>query len=69
MIQIQTYLNVADNTGAQKLMCIQILGSNRQYAVIGDIIIVVVKMRFLYLECFFNYNLIFNKKIIYILFF
>lgn len=43
MIQIQTYLNVADNTGAQKLMCIQILGSNRQYAVIGDIIIVVVK--------------------------
>lgn len=43
MIQVQTYLNVADNTGAQKVMCIKILGSNRQYATIGDVIIVVVK--------------------------
>lgn len=47
MIQVQSYLNVADNTGAQKVMCIKILGSNRQYATIGDIIIVVVKMSFL----------------------
>jgi large subunit ribosomal protein L14 len=43
MIQLQTYLNVADNTGAQKLMCIKVLGSNRQYANIGDIIVAVVK--------------------------
>lgn len=44
MIQLQTYLNVADNTGAQKIMCIKVLGSNRQYANIGDIIIAVVKV-------------------------
>ena len=44
MIQPQTYLNVADNSGARKLMCIQILGaSNRKYAHIGDIIIAVIK--------------------------
>lgn len=44
MIQPQTYLNVADNSGARKLMCIQIIGaSNRKYAHIGDIIIAVVK--------------------------
>lgn len=43
MIQAQTYLNVADNTGAKTLMCICILGSNRQYAGVGDIIIGVVK--------------------------
>lgn len=45
MILPQTYLNVADNTGAQKLMCIKILGSNRQYANVGEIIVAVVKMR------------------------
>jgi len=44
MIQVQTYLNVADNSGAQKLMCIQILGSNRKYANVGDVIVVVVKV-------------------------
>jgi large subunit ribosomal protein L14 len=44
MIQPQTYLNVADNSGARKSMCIQILGaSNRKYAHIGDIIIAVIK--------------------------
>ena len=44
MIQTQSYLNVADNSGARKLMCIQVLGgNNRQYANIGDIIIAVVK--------------------------
>jgi large subunit ribosomal protein L14 len=41
MIQPQTYLNVADNSGARKLMCIRVLG--RQYANIGDVIIAVVK--------------------------
>jgi large subunit ribosomal protein L14 len=44
MIQPQTYLNVADNSGARKLMCIRVLGGgNRRYAGIGDIIVAVVK--------------------------
>lgn len=43
MIQPQTYLTVADNTGAKKLMCIRVLGNNRKYANVGDIIIGVVK--------------------------
>lgn len=43
MIQPQTYLTVADNTGAKKIMCIRVLGSNRRYANISDIIIGVVK--------------------------
>lgn len=43
MIQPQTYLNVADNSGAKKLMCIRVLGNNRKYAKVGDIIIGVVK--------------------------
>ena len=43
MIQPQTYLNVADNSGARKIMCIQVLGSNRQYASVGDVIVVSIK--------------------------
>jgi len=43
MIQPQTYLTIADNTGAKKLMCIRILGNNRKYANVGDVIIGVVK--------------------------
>jgi large subunit ribosomal protein L14 len=43
MIQPQTLLNVADNTGAKQVMCIRILGSNRRYASIGDVIIAVIK--------------------------
>ena len=43
MIQPQTYLNVADNTGAKELMCIRILGNNKKYGYIGDIFIGVVK--------------------------
>jgi large subunit ribosomal protein L14 len=43
MIQPQSYLTVADNTGAKKLMCIRVLGNNRKYANVGDIIIGVVK--------------------------
>nr|QFQ47331.1 ribosomal protein L14 [Sonerila borneensis] len=43
MIQAQTHLNVADNSGARKLMCIRIIrASNRQYAHIGDIIVAVI---------------------------
>jgi large subunit ribosomal protein L14 len=44
MIQPQTYLNVADNSGARKLMCIRVLGRNQnQVGSIGDVIIAVVK--------------------------
>ncbi|KAM6545119.1 hypothetical protein CsatB_025855 [Cannabis sativa] len=44
MIQPQTQLNVADNSGAGKLMCIRIIGaSNRRYAHIGDVIVAVIK--------------------------
>nr|YP_009296142.1 ribosomal protein L14 [Schizymenia dubyi]AOM65077.1 ribosomal protein L14 [Schizymenia dubyi] len=44
MIQTQSYLNIADNSGARKIMCIKVLGSsNPSYASIGDIIIGVVK--------------------------
>ncbi len=44
MIQVQSLLNVADNTGARKLMCIGILGgSKRRYARVGDIIVGTVK--------------------------
>ena len=43
MIQPQSYLTIADNTGAKKIMCIRVLGNNRRFASIGDIIIGVVK--------------------------
>jgi len=44
MIQPRTILDVADNTGAKKVMCIRCLGgSNRKYATVGDIIVVSVK--------------------------
>lgn len=44
MIQPQTILSVADNSGAKKIMCIRVLGgSKKRYAGIGDIIIGVVK--------------------------
>ncbi|WP_135257040.1 50S ribosomal protein L14 [Thermus caldilimi] len=44
MIQPQTYLEVADNTGARKIMCIRVLkGSNAKYATVGDIIVASVK--------------------------
>ncbi|NJL84636.1 MAG: 50S ribosomal protein L14 [Chloroflexaceae bacterium] len=44
MIQQQTLLNVADNSGARKLMCLRVLGKgNTAYAGIGDVIVAVVK--------------------------
>ena len=44
MIQVQTELTVADNTGAKRVECIKVLGgSKRRYASIGDIIVVSVK--------------------------
>lgn len=44
MIQPQSYLNVADNTGARKLMCVRVLNKNKsQFAQIGMVIIAIVK--------------------------
>ncbi|MDP8255532.1 MAG: 50S ribosomal protein L14 [Candidatus Alcyoniella australis] len=44
MIQMQTRLSVADNSGAKKVQCIKVLGgSKRRYATLGDIIVVSVK--------------------------
>ena len=44
VIQVQTELNVADNTGAKRIECIKVLGgSKRRYASIGDTIVVAVK--------------------------
>ena len=44
MIQTETMLNVADNSGARKVLCIRVLGGTRKrYAGIGDVIVVTVK--------------------------
>lgn len=44
MIQPQTMLKIADNTGAKKIMCIKVLGgSKRRYARVGDVIVASVK--------------------------
>jgi large subunit ribosomal protein L14 len=44
MIQMQTVLNVADNSGAKKVFCIKVIGgSKKKYATVGDIIIVSVR--------------------------
>ena len=40
MVQMQTYLKVADNTGAKELMCFRVLGGTRKrYANIGDVVV------------------------------
>ncbi|HOG12918.1 MAG: 50S ribosomal protein L14 [Smithellaceae bacterium] len=44
MIQMQTILNVADNSGAKRVACIKVLGgSKRRFASLGDVIVVAVK--------------------------
>jgi large subunit ribosomal protein L14 len=44
MIQTETVLNVADNSGARKVLCMRVLGGSRKrYATIGDVIVVAVK--------------------------
>jgi large subunit ribosomal protein L14 len=44
MIQMQSYLNVADNSGAKRVQCVKVLGgSKRKYAGVGDIVVVAVK--------------------------
>lgn len=43
MIQSNTILQIADNSGVKKLMCIRVLGNNKKFARVGDVIIGVVK--------------------------
>jgi large subunit ribosomal protein L14 len=44
MIQMNSFLNVADNSGAKKALCIKVLGgTRRKYATVGDIIVIAVK--------------------------
>ena len=44
MVQMRTVLDVADNSGARKVMCIKVLGgSRRRYATVGDIIVVAIR--------------------------
>lgn len=44
MIQTESYLDVADNSGARRVMCIKVLGgSHRRYARIGDVIKITIK--------------------------
>ncbi|MGC8767233.1 MAG: 50S ribosomal protein L14 [Brevinematia bacterium] len=43
MVQLTTYLNVADNTGAKEIMCIKVLPGNKKYATVGDVIVASVK--------------------------
>ena len=43
MIQQETRLRVADNTGAKELLCIRVMGGSRRYANIGDVIVATVK--------------------------
>ncbi|MFA6194215.1 MAG: 50S ribosomal protein L14 [Patescibacteria group bacterium] len=44
MVQVQTYLKVADNSGAKEVMCIRVLGGyKRRYGHVGDIVVVAVK--------------------------
>jgi len=44
MIQVSTHLEVADNSGAKRVMCIKVLGgSRRKYAALGDVIVVSIK--------------------------
>ncbi|HBG37597.1 MAG TPA: 50S ribosomal protein L14 [Treponema sp.] len=44
MIQMQSYMNVADNSGAKVVQCIKVIGgSKRRYASVGDVVVVAVK--------------------------
>ena len=43
MIQQESFLTVADNSGAKRIQCIRVLGSNRRYAHVGDVIVAAVK--------------------------
>lgn len=43
MIQQETFLAVADNSGAKRIQCIRVLGTNRRYAHVGDVVVATVK--------------------------
>ena len=43
MIQQETLLTVADNSGAKRIQCIRVLGTNRRYAHVGDVVVATVK--------------------------
>ena len=44
MIQMQTVLDVADNSGAKKLLCVKVLGgSRRRFATVGDVVVVSIR--------------------------
>ena len=43
MIQQESFLTVADNSGAKRIQCIRVLGTNRRYAHVGDVIVAAVK--------------------------
>jgi large subunit ribosomal protein L14 len=44
MIQMQSFLDIADNSGAKRVQCIKVLGgSRRRYAALGDVIVVSIK--------------------------
>ena len=43
MIQQESHLSVADNSGAKRIQCIRVLGTNRRYAHVGDVIVAAVK--------------------------
>ena len=60
MVQTTTTLDVADNSGAKKLMCIRVLGgTRRKYASIGDVIVVSIKE-----GMFNNANVVFRTKFV-----
>ena len=47
MIQVESRLNVADNSGAKEVLCVKVLGgSKRRFASVGDIIVVTVKTQY-----------------------
>ena len=56
MIQQETRLKVADNTGAKEVLCVKVLGgSKRRYAKLGDMIIITVKKAFQVKDLFLSY--------------
>ena len=62
MIQVETTLQVADNSGAKKVACIKVLGgSKRRYATVGDIIVVSVNTLLAELIFFRTYYIAYYK--------
>ena len=50
MIQVESRLNIADNSGAKEVLCVKVLGgSKRRFASVGDIIVVTVKLSLIHI--------------------